>query len=115
MEKLLLTQKSFPDDIARDLETIASILLHYGAWKVILYGSMARGDYRADSDIDICCEGIPSEHYFRALAECLMATQRHVSVLDFASIQGYFKERILREGKLLYEHDRAATGDRVRA
>jgi predicted nucleotidyltransferase len=115
MKKLLLTRKSFPDDIARDIETIESILLRYGAWKIILYGSLARGDYRADSDIDICCEGIPPEHYFRALAECLMATQRRVSVLDFASIQGYFKERILHEGKILYEHDRLAEGDRVRA
>jgi predicted nucleotidyltransferase len=115
MENLLLAEKGFPDDIVRDLETIKSILLRHGAWKIIVYGSIARGDYRADSDIDICCEGIPPEHYFRALAECLMATQRRVSVLDFAGLQGYFKERILREGKILYEHDRAAEGDRVRA
>src|SRR5215471_2121181 len=115
MEKLLLEKTRFPDDIVRDIDTIKSILLRYGAWKIIVYGSVARGDYQADSDIDICCEGIPPEHYFRALAECLMATQRRVSVLDFASLQGYFKERILSEGKILYEHDRPTEGDRVRA
>ena len=115
MEKVLLREMQFPNDIVQDLQTVESILLRHGARKIILYGSLARGDYRADSDIDICCEGIPPEHYFRALAECLMATQRRVSVLDFASIQGYFKERLLREGKILYEHSRATEGDRLRA
>ena len=115
MEKLLLKETQFPDDIVQAIKAVESILLRHGARKIILYGSLARGDYRADSDIDICCEGIPPEHYFRALAECLMATQRRVSVLDFASIQGYFRERILREGKILYEYGRAAEGDRIRA
>lgn len=86
-----------------DIEKIESILIHYGAVKIILYGSLARGDYRVDSDIDICYEGIPDESYFRTVAECLMETQRRVSILDFKSIKGYFKQRILKEGKLLYE------------
>lgn len=115
METLLLKEMQFPDDIVQDIKIVESILLRHGAQKIILYGSLARGDYRADSDIDICCEGIPPEHYFRALAECLMATQRRVSVLDFASIQGYFRERVLREGKILYEQSRATEGDRLRA
>ena len=115
METLSLREMQLPDDIVQDIKTVESILLRHGAQKIILYGSLARGDYRADSDIDICCEGIPPDHYFRALAECLLASQRRVSVLDFASIQGYFRERLLREGKILYERGRTTEGDRIRA
>lgn len=103
MEKLLMKKRGFPLEIMRDIEKIESILIRYGAVKVILYGSLAREDYTADSDIDICYEGIPDESYFRAVAECLMETQRRVSIFDFKSIKGYFKQRILSEGKLLYE------------
>ncbi|OIP40062.1 hypothetical protein AUJ95_04915 [Candidatus Desantisbacteria bacterium CG2_30_40_21] len=103
MERLLVQKGGFPSEIRGDIEKIESILIRYGAAKVILYGSLARGDYRADSDIDVCYEGIPDENYFRTVAECLMETQRRVSILDFKSIKGYFKQRILREGKLLYE------------
>ena len=115
MEKFVLSEMQFPDDIVQDIQTVEATLLRHGAQRIILYGSLARGDYRADSDIDICCEGIPPDHYFRALAECLMVTQRRVSVVDFASLQGYFRERLLREGKILYEQSRATEGDRLRA
>ena len=48
-----------------------SVLSRYGAEQIILYGSMARGTYSANSDIDRCVEGLPSQNFFRALAECL--------------------------------------------
>lgn len=105
MEKLLLTEKTFPNNILQDIRKVASILLHYGAMKIILYGSLARGDYRDDSDIDICVEGIPDESYFRAIAECLMNAQRRISILDFKNVHGYLKERILSEGVVLYERE----------
>ncbi|GBC96298.1 hypothetical protein HRbin16_02100 [bacterium HR16] len=56
-----------------------------------------------DSDIDICFEGIPDEEYFRAVAECLMDIPRRISVMDLRDTHGAFRERINREGKVLYE------------
>lgn len=106
MEKLLLTEKIFPEDILRDIQKAESILLHYGAEKIILYGSLARKEYKPDSDIDICIEGLPDKYYFRALAECLMNVQRRISILDFKNVKGYFRERILKEGKVLYQNKR---------
>jgi predicted nucleotidyltransferase len=104
MEKLALKKKNFPKTIQQDIEKIKTVLLRHGAPKIILYGSMVRGDYNDDSDIDICFEGVPDEKYFRVLAECLMETDRPVSVFDFNDIQGYFRKRILKEGKILYKN-----------
>ena len=103
MKKIILKKGLFPEDITNDLFKVKSILAGLGARKIILYGSLARGDYKLHSDIDICVEGIPKENYFRAIAECLMEIDRRISVLDFDKLQGYFKERILSEGKILYE------------
>jgi len=102
MDRLLVREGTFPRDILEDISKVASILRRYGAAKIILYGSLARGDYREDSDIDICYDGMPDENYFRAVAECLMETHRRISVLDLRGLRGYLKERILKEGKLLY-------------
>lgn len=101
MENLQLTDKAFPHDILQDIQTIETILLYHGAAKVILYGSLARGDYHPESDIDICVEGLPDKNYFRAFAECMMQTQRPMSVLDFEDTHGYLRKRILQEGIII--------------
>jgi len=103
MEKLLSKKLEISTEFVEDINKIVSILTHYGASKVILYGSVARGDYNTNSDIDICFEGMPDKNYFPAVARCLMESQRRVSILDFTSIKGYLKQRILKEGKILYE------------
>ena len=103
MEKLQLTQETFPRDILRNVKKIESILIRHGASRIILYGSLARGDYRVDSDIDVCFEGIPNRKYFRVVAEILMETDRRVSMLNFEDAYGHFRERVTKEGKVLYE------------
>ncbi len=105
MEKLALEHASFPADVLLDLTMAGSVLSRYGANQVILYGSMARGTYRPDSDIDLCVEGLPSKNFFRALAKCLMASRRSLSIVDFENSHGYFRERILAEGKILMSVD----------
>ncbi|MEL6160656.1 MAG: nucleotidyltransferase domain-containing protein [Cyanobacteria bacterium J06627_32] len=105
MEKLLIDQALFPIDVLQDLTMAGTVLARHGANQVILYGSMARGTYRPDSDIDLCVEGLPSKNFFRALAECLMASHRSLSVVDFENSHGYFRERILAEGKVLVSVD----------
>ena len=105
MEKLALAHASFSSDVLLDLNMAGAVLSRYGADQVILYGSMVRGTYRPDSDIDLCVQGLPSQHFFRALAECLMASQRPLSIVDFGNSHGYFRERILAEGKVLMSLD----------
>jgi predicted nucleotidyltransferase len=91
-----------PETSRRDLQRVVDILKRHGAKKIILYGSYARGTATPASDIDLCEEGIPSADYFRAWAECLMTISSHVSILDLISVQGYLRERILREGEVIY-------------
>ena len=91
-----------PASVQQDLEHILEILKRYGAKRIILYGSYARGTASSKSDLDLCEEGIPAANYFRAWAECLMTTSTPVSILDLSAVKGYLRDRILREGKVLY-------------
>lgn len=97
-----------PDSLAGDLEKARTTLVKHGAKRIILYGSIARGDYRADSDIDLCVEGLSPGKFFRAIAECIMRIDRPISILDYHNLHGYLKERVLTEGKILYDQGRIA-------
>lgn len=102
MERMLLDEHHLSPDMIRDLRTVSAILAQHGAQRIIVYGSLARGDYRPDSDIDLCVEGLPDHAYFRTLAACMMAIDRPVSLVELKDTHGYFRTRILTEGKLLY-------------
>ena len=49
-------------------EIAAELRRRYGAKKVILFGSLARGDLHAHSDIDLAVRGIPASEYYHAVA-----------------------------------------------
>jgi len=95
MDKLTRQNQTFPPDVVEDLTVFEKILRRHGAKKIVLYGSVARGDFKPDSDIDLSVEGIPDDRYFRALAECLMRAQRRFNLTDLKTAKGYFRDRIL--------------------
>ena len=107
MHKIVEKNSTLPKDVIRDLQKIKKILIRHGVRRIILFGSMATGDYTDNSDIDICFEGIPASKYFRVIAECMIAVDRRISLLALEDLHGYLKEKALREGKIIYEKERA--------
>ena len=98
--------EALPQRYQEDVASAVKTLQRFGAERVILYGSLARGDARADSDLDICVEGLPDENYFSALGECLLHSKNSISVIDLHSSYGLLRNRILQEGLVLYERER---------
>jgi len=104
MQPLFKTKDlTLPADTALELSKVLNVLAKHHAQRIILYGSFARGDYATHSDFDLCVEGISNRDYFLAYAECLMSTNHPLSLVDMQDAQGYFLERILKEGKVVYE------------
>ncbi|NSW79318.1 MAG: nucleotidyltransferase domain-containing protein [Chthonomonadetes bacterium] len=107
--------RQLPADAVADIHTVKQILRAHGATRIVFYGSFSRGDYRHDSDIDICFEGIPDDRYFHAVAECLLRTRRTVTPIALENARGTLRSRILQEGKVIYERRKASRRSRVRS
>ncbi len=74
----------------------------FGADKVMLYGSLARGDFTAWSDIDIAVWGIPAAVFYRAVAFVTGVSDKwEIDVVDGADCQGNLLALILEEGIVL--------------
>jgi predicted nucleotidyltransferase len=47
---------------------VARLLLSMGASQVFIFGSVARGELRPDSDIDMAVSGLPAKVYFASVS-----------------------------------------------
>ena len=68
----------------------------FGATQVAVFGSLAEQDwFSKGSDIDIVAWGIPSDRYFRAVAETIGFSQEfRIDLVCFEDCKGRFRERI---------------------
>ena len=90
--------------LAEKREDILRIAAQHGAFNVRLFGSVARGEARPDSDIDLLVEVGPTHSSFfpgglGADLEELLG--RHVDVVEPEELHGYVRDQILNEAVLL--------------
>jgi predicted nucleotidyltransferase len=81
-------------------EEILSIATKYGAFNVRIFGSVARGEETADSDVDFLVELEPGRNLLDRIAlmqdlEDLLG--RKVDVATVKGLREYFRDRILNE------------------
>jgi uncharacterized protein len=76
----------------------------FGARRVVLVGSLARGQFGIGSDIDLAAEGIPDEVFFRAGADIEAdADGLRVDLIPIESANALFLADLAREGVVLYD------------
>lgn len=59
----------------RRLREAIEILKEYGAKRIFLFGSTAKGTSGDYSDIDLACEGLLPEQFFKLLRKLLAMTE----------------------------------------
>ncbi len=79
---------------------IALLTQRYGARRVTLFGSLARGDATARSDVDLACEGIEPSRYFDALADLMTLFSAPVDLVRLEEAPESLLQRIAAEGRV---------------
>ncbi|MCU0836586.1 MAG: nucleotidyltransferase domain-containing protein [Chromatiaceae bacterium] len=73
----------------------------HGAEAVILFGSLAAGTCRADSDLDLATSGLSAHRYFKALADLMEVFEGPVDLVRLEEAPESLRERIAAEGEPL--------------
>ena len=82
----------------------------YGARRVVLCGSLARGEFREGSDIDLAVEGVPIGRFFEASAAAArVAGDVEVDVVPIESATPLYRKWLARDGVVLHDKGAAHT------
>ncbi len=92
-------------ELARqNLKGIVEVLREgYGVDRVILFGSLAKGRFTTESDIDLAVAGLAPADFFRAYAEVNRLSQFQVDLKPLESLHPHFCQRVLAQGETIYE------------
>jgi len=90
-----------------DEQRLADLCRQYRVQELSLFGSMARGDNRPDSDIDILVVFQPNARiglleYAALMRELSDLTGRKVDLVDKIGLKPMIRDEVLEEARLLY-------------
>jgi len=67
--------------------------------KPVLFGSLASGRFRPDSDIDLAVEGLAAASFFRALAQASRLSLFPLDLKPLEDLAPHFKARVRQTGE----------------
>lgn len=95
----MLNDLNVPEEVMDDIREALDILKRVGCREVYIFGSIADGEYRVGSDIDIAVTGLEKSKYFCVYGELLekLHTNIDLVVLDY---DNSFSSILKKEGRL---------------
>lgn len=88
----------------QDLQRIVQALRDdYGAQRIILFGSLVKDQFTAESDIDLAVAGLAPANFFTILAEVNRLSEFKVDLKPLEKLHPHFYRRVLAQGETLYE------------
>lgn len=81
--------KELPEIYSKDLELAIKILKNYGCSKIYIFGSVAKGNYHDNSDIDIAIEGINPKDFFNAYADLSFHLKSRIDLVNIDSHKSF--------------------------
>ena len=90
---------------ASDISKSIDVLREYGADRVWLFGSALQTPEDA-GDLDLACEGVPADRFYRALGQLGVALGKPVDLVDL-SRDSRLTRYIRSKGRLLYDAGRS--------
>ena len=88
------------------LPDLVGALRAQGVTRIVLFGSLARGEVDAASDVDVAVEGLSPAVHFDAMSACWTAMGRPVDLILLEEAPATLRERILADGEVLFDGSR---------
>ncbi len=92
---------TLPPSYKKDVEKAIEILKNEGCEDVYLFGSLAKGDIKEGSDIDLAIKGCPPGKYFNLIGKLMVELNHSVDLVNLDKDED-FAFFLSEEGELVY-------------
>ena len=96
----MLATSSIPDTFRADIDRAIQILKEEGCTEIYVFGSVATGESRSDSDIDLAVRGCPPSRFFHTLGRLMWELDHPVDIVDLNE-SSIFVRYLLGSGELV--------------
>ena len=104
--------KQQADKARKSLSVLVEILVdHFHVTRIIVFGSLVRGGFDEQSDIDLAVAGLAPQDFFHAYAVLNDYSPFAVDLKPLEDLDPSFRAKVERTGECLYESNHAR-GDR---
>ena len=90
-----------PDSYRKDIRKAIEILLTEGCTEVYLFGSLARGEFDENSDIDLAVKGLPRGKYFEVGGKLMMHLHHGIDIIKIDDDHSRFAKIIKSRNNLI--------------
>ena len=90
----------YPKEYKTDIDKAVSILKTAGCSEIYLFGSLASGESRPDSDIDLAVKGIKKGDFFRIMGKLISSLNCTIDLVDMDKNKAFVKH-IFHSGNIL--------------
>jgi len=94
MQNLL---EGLPKDFQQDILSAVKILKEAGCGEIFLFGSLASGQYHADSDIDLAVKGLTPGKYFEVGGQLMILLKHPFHLIKLDDPQSRLAQEIQKE------------------
>jgi predicted nucleotidyltransferase len=90
-----IVNKELPIEFQNDIFVASDILQSAGCKEIYIFGSIARGDYHSNSDIDFAIKGLPENVFFKIGGKLLVNLEHNFDLVALDNQSDDFSSYIM--------------------
>ena len=74
--------KEIPIEYQKDIKKALKILKQNGATEIYIFGSIEKGNFNKNSDIDIAIRGVKQENFYKVASILMFGIEKEIDLID---------------------------------
>lgn len=95
LESKMKNLKELPNEYQEDIKKAIKILKENGATEIYIFGSIEKGNFNKNSDIDIAIRGVKQENFYKVASILMFEIEKEIDLIDLDDEKDKFARMLI--------------------